>query len=497
MWLWRVFESAFVRKLAYVLAGLLLAMVVHKVRAQSCTMYVSTNAYRSGCAGPYSTLSAVEACENDWQGNVNWGPGGTSTVTSTSGSCESTPTSSSTTCDVNQSACTSSGSCYGQNFAAVPTAESGSTCPVNGCGTSGRLAKIFGQGTAGSAGSSICGSDGCSYTQTGTGSNGMIVNCGGGPCWLAYGLSTGTTCSAGPTQVQPPPAPGQPDSLCVKSTGGVACITTDADGNTGGQVNNDALNPLNVVPGGCALYSDGSSACEPASGASAVTSPPAPDNGTPGTPASAAAVYTAAGGRSENYYTAAATGNSASAVAGQGSVSGGAVGGTGSGASGVGSGSGSCTVASGASVAVCDCTAGPECNDAASGGSDCSAPPACVGDTVSCNEDMQEWKARCPDLSETASSLGAALAGDGSPSAIWSSSVDISSALSTTNGPFGSSSGATCPAPLSVTVMGQSLSFDLFSKLCDFATTFQYVVLFVGWAIAGRIMLGAVATRGV
>jgi hypothetical protein len=478
-WLTRVFAGAFVRKIAYMLAVAFMVFVFHLVRAQTvCYQWTATG---SGVGAPFTGTGSdpATACAGingsypGYHGDDTWSVTGSHPSSDNSGCLGRTE--------------------YVWAPAAVDNVNPSTTvaslssmvvtCPMNNCLAAGKQTVLF---SAAAVTGSTCGADQCNYsplspsTQLGPAIPGSSNN------FMTKVSSQGTTCTGGTDQKGADSTPGVPTQTCQQSPAGVACLVDNGAASaplTTATINNDVLNPLNIIPGTCASFSDGSSACELADGASALTDPPAP--GASGVAATPAATFTS-GGRTVGYFTAAQNASSVDPVVttGAGSKTGGGVNNPSSVDAGSGSG---------------DCLAGPECNDAASGGEDCTAPPSCSGDEVSCNALMQAWKARCPVVAEnSASTLLGLLAADGSPSATWSSSVDVGSTvgLSDTGGPFATGSG-TCPAPSNITIGGQTLSIDLFSQMCAFASAIQWVIIAIGWVVASRIAIGAIVRQGV
>lgn len=389
------------------------------------------------------------------------------------------------------------GSVYG--FPGNTAVAVAGSCPSSAvCGFD--MQYVAGAGTSGD----VC-LNGCAYNVANSPSRNALITGApsGGTLSVLQGLNS--TCSGSTSGVTPiaPVASGASSEACAAASGTTVCLQTSANG-----VGTDTLNgTFSVVPGNIASGTCVGTGAGLACAGASPTAPPAPDNGvSSGVPATPVAVVTD-NGQTVALYTPAQVSASKGAVlsgtatavgAGQpcpasgyaaSSVCAGAAG-TGLGASGVGLASGVCT------GSTCDCLAGSICDDMASGGGDCSAAPTCSGDSVLCTAVQQAWLARCPI--DTPEGLASAIANDGTPSsvAIGNYGMDLSSALSTASG-LPTSDAATCPAPLTVTVAGQSITIDLFSQMCVFAGDISAIILAVAFLISGRIVAGGLLGRTV
>ena len=358
------------------------------------------------------------------------------------------------------------------------------------------------------SGSSICGSDSCSYTAAPSNSlrQGLVQ---GDPSVLQVMINSGNSCTS--TGANPAPiaaVPANAASNACTAGGGAAslCMNTAANGLGSETVNGT----MNVIPGNLSQNQ-----CVSAGGAGGVycagggtnsaptppTSPPAPDNGTTqGTTANPVATVTDNGQTVYVFSPAQVAGSKGGVVSSNptGTGSGCPASAVASGAlcSGTGSGSGSGTASGACSGSTCSCDAGAICDDLASGGGDCSAPPSCSGDTVLCNAVGQAWAARCPQ--DTPAMLASVIAADGTSAVLGNYQHDVSSSFNETNGLPTSDSG-TCPAPLTITMPGTStaINLDIWAKLCVFAGDIAWVIMAVAYMIGGRITAGALLGRTV
>jgi len=119
----------------------------------------------------------------------------------------------------------------------------------------------------------------------------------------------------------------------------------------------------------------------------------------------------------------------------------------------------------------------------ASGGETCDAPPVCDEDPVGCALLQQQWRTRCDTETDgsgvfTEGEIGGELGeGEGGGDV---GGLDAEGSIG--------SVGA-CPAPLDITVMGQSIDLDIWSAGCDMALLFGPFVLALGYLIAGLMLV--------
>jgi len=286
--------------------------------------------------------------------------------------------------------------------------------------------------------------------------------------------NTGATCSdtepptetPGPTE--PEPVPDVEPENCITSAAGVEYCDAPNYGENCGYVNDKFVCLGKTDNDECWINDDGSRFC----GESAPM-PPRPDSGVAGTPAppNDTVQHTNSGGVTNNYYyynpatvagSARAPGTSganpnnpastdprteSSPVTEQGG------GGTGEGGGGT-----------------------------ASGGASCDAAPTCSGDPIACAILAQQWRTRCVDITaadalEAMGATEAEIAGDLGVAQIDVGEIDA-------DGGFAASA---CPTPISVSIMGQTLSLDVWQRGCDMALLFAPFVLAMGY-FAGAML---------
>jgi len=208
-------------------------------------------------------------------------------------------------------------------------------------------------------------------------------------------IYTGNSCSS----AEPAAQTGQ----CV-SGGGVTACATGSPKNCG-VFNGDEVCPTAIPPGTCESYASGGVACTASPNTWTMPTPPGPNTGTAGQPATPSGHVqqdTVTNGEVSTYqvswYFNAATvqastqpvqGSAGAGTAGSSGSSGGSSGGSGDGKGNAGTECGNGTVSDGAGGCVAD---------SASGGNDCSAPPACAGDAVECRILFETWASRCETL---------------------------------------------------------------------------------------------------
>ena len=295
--------------------------------------------------------------------------------------------------------------------------------------------------------------------------------------WVSVGQWTGETC--GEPEEPPPPSPvpetdpRENGEWCETSVEGHEyCFQPDS--NNCGYFDDDYVCLDAIGDDECWVDPDGSRLC-----ADSAPSPPVPDNGTPGVPATPEDTIAHGGEETEEYdhFTPEQGAGSARDPGDSGANpanpdSGSPAGGTGSGPGGGGSG--------GTGV-------DPTADDSASGGATCDTAPVCDGDPIQCAVLQQQWQARCveePTAGELVEEIGFSdeELGVGGGTEVEIGELDA-------EGPLG---GSSCPAPLSITVMGQTISIDAWAPACDFATMFAPFVLVMGYLIGGLMLVRGV-----
>lgn len=224
--------------------------------------------------------------------------------------------------------------------------------------------------------------------------------------------------------------------------------------------------------GTCAVYPDGSRNCE-----GTAPTPPVPDNGTAGVPATPDESVDVCTGTDScqtinNYDTVTVGGSARNPGGGTAPTDG-----PGSGSSGDGSGS------SGDSGDGTGDGGGVE--GSVTGGVSCADPPVCDGDPVQCAVLSQQWKARCPDPAEGDPVVDIGFT-EGEIAGDISGGDDVDVGALNASGPLGAGS---CPAPFNVTVWGTSVSIDVWQYGCDFATLFAPFVLAMGYLLGGLLLV--------
>jgi hypothetical protein len=250
----------------------------------------------------------------------------------------------------------SDGSTFGPTSAGSMTSVSGA-CATS-CSTAAGTYNVLTTGAAAAAGSTVCGLDNCSYTYGPANTFRTVIGCGGS-CKFQSAQTTGASCSGGATPVATttPLDTGSQSANCQLLGSATVCATQSATGTYCGTYNGDQVCVGAVPTGTCAVYSSGGAACTVA-GTGAPATPPAPNNGTAGTPATpdlTVSQQTMTGTTTTAYYGAVKTGGSTTAVNGAGT---GAAGnkngsptGTGTGTGTSGSGPGDCMLQPGESGA--------------------------------------------------------------------------------------------------------------------------------------------------
>jgi len=276
---------------------------------------------------------------------------------------------------------------------------------------------------------------------------------------------TGLECTNEPTRTETPTnTPTAPDGIgadkFVESPSGEGC----------GWVNGKYACYKALQPNKCWVNNDGSRLC--AEGAPTPPKPLNADATAPAAPNSTYEVCTGANTCNSYQYFNAAT-NSA---AGQPSSNTGDTENEGPGTGTVGTGPGDSTGDG----------AGGDSGTGTSGGATwCDTPPTCDGDPVACAQLVQQWRTMCPEEITEAEALEAmgATAGEIDGTDFFKSGGDASSWSSA--GPITAGS---CPAPVNVSIMGQSLSLDIWQRGCDMALLFAPFVMVMAY-LMGAVLL--------
>lgn len=289
--------------------------------------------------------------------------------------------------------------------------------------------------------------------------------------WLAAYQFTGLACDAEPEQPQTQPTDTDSDTeKCKTGAGGLTFCSSPDNETDCGFFNDKYVCLKSLGTDKCMTKADGSRIC-----AAGAATPPVPDNGTPGVKATPSDTMTTQDGQNGtsntyNFYNT-TTNNSSSRPTGSGGNT------DGSGA--VGPGGESATSSEGG--------VDPTADDSAGGGTTCDAEPTCDGDPIQCVLLNQQWRTRCPDVqtSEAVQAAMGATAGELDGSALFSAPQDLSTAWSEDGG---IAVGA-CPAPLNISVMGQSIGLDVWSAGCDMATLFAPIVMAMAYFAAVLLFL--------
>jgi hypothetical protein len=493
--MWWQFRAGFARKLGYILAALLVGLFLHGKSAHAALVYTTTEAGITG-TGSSASAAAQAFLANFLSHNTLCG---TSSLVFT-GITSDTGVSGGTWAWTDSF--TASAGCGSSATGGAPGTISGSSSCA-GSPNMDVLAAISASSFTSSAGL-ICVA-GCSYAN---GSTAMVItgsSASGGMSLIGSAVATGAACSGGSGNT-----PALSVSNCMESGGTTLCH--QANGNVA-TVNNDIVNPsAQPPPGSCSSYADGAVECNRGTGGTFSVIQGPTTSGSLDTPT--AVVTTSAD--TVDYFSPAQVAASATPV---GTVNGGTVSGNPAGTTGTGSASVACTpsasgvtpvvtcmgtslgspggVGTGTSTSgTAACPPGQTCTgvtDSLTGGTDCVTPPACVDtDPVQCGIVNQEWLFRCE--SSTDADVASAI---GTVTGPVNTVVDSSTALSE-NGTATlnaiNPSGGECPAPLSVTIAGKSLTLDIFSQVCTFAGYLAFVIMSIAYMAAGRIMFqGAVS----
>jgi hypothetical protein len=297
--MWRVFQSAFVRKVAYVLAGMLLALVFHS------KSHAATYGWTGGSCGgssvaqtePPWTTSSVPGAACAAQIVVAGNPGSVhgSLMTTCGGSTAASdpPTAS------GQSACLDIWACGPTPCTPAHDAYLQLTSGAVNEGTCATPAGTYDMQTPSghveTPGTKVCGSDSCNYTMGPTSTFRTWSFSSGGKA--ATTQSVTTTGAAGGNCAFSQTTPAVPQSQidtgtavqdCQSYGSVIGCTTQSASGVYCGTYNGDQVCLGSVPAGKCVAYASGGVACTVAAGSSA-QSPPAPDSGSAGVPATPSA----------------------------------------------------------------------------------------------------------------------------------------------------------------------------------------------------------------
>lgn len=125
----------------------------------------------------------------------------------------------------------------------------------------------------------------------------------------------------------------------------------------------------------------------------------------------------------------------------------------------------------------------------ASGGDTCETAPTCShDDPVQCALLVQEWRTGCVGATESVDAAleEGAVTADELGGKLGNTEIEIAELDAD-----GGYTPAACPAPVSITVMGASMSLDVWQRGCDMATLFAPIVLLMGWLTAAGIVVKA------
>jgi hypothetical protein len=315
-------------------------------------------------------------------------------------------------------------------------------CPAAGAGT------LYGIDAIDASGASC--HAGCLYT---TPAPSLQIHCSvtSGACSSTSGVvessSTGSPCGQSQATSSSPVDSTNPNSSQCDSSGTVCADTSS--GKSCGTFNGDEVCVGTVRTGTCVSYASGGVAC------AASTAPPVPNNGTPGTPATAA-MQVSANGQTVNYYTSTQISTSTTTT-----TTGNPVQSQPTGTQGLGGGTGGSVTVSG-SVAV---SADPAKGDCGAAGVNCAGdattPTLPSADTIA---------------TTTTNYVGAL------------SSVPIVAAVS---GISASIPTGTCPTG-SFSVYGSTYTIDAQCSLWASVSAIVQLVMLAVWALAGvRILMSA------
>lgn len=452
-------------------AALLCCVLCSAAWSQSCFVFTST----AVPGGPFQTGSAF--CAAALSQNQASLPSDTVSLGGDSNPGAPAASNSTVTCTIDVT--NTQGQKITSTLGASAASASGSACPVTPsqlCAQAAQQLNYMAMSSFVAPGQNACGSDQCSYTAAPSNAlrKGLVQ---GDPTVLQVMIASGQACtstSGAPTPIATVTA-GVPTSACVGGGTSSLCMGTSASG-VGSEVVGGTLTvvPSVVQAGTCAATGGGGLACQPVSGATVDQSPPAPDNGvTAGVTATPIAQITE-GPNSVNVYSPAQVAASKTPPqSGTGLT-------TGKGAP-VGSGTGTGTGATGDGSGAASSSA-----DAASGGGDCTAPPSCSGDAISCAILNQAWLDRCASTDPSAIASAVGLGSAEVPLSITSDQ----SAVLTSTGVLPTGNGS-CPEPISITFFGNAVSVNFWQYLCLWAANMSSVVMIGAFLVGIRIWIGA------
>lgn len=261
---------------------------------------------------------------------------------------------------------------------------------------------------------------------------------------------TGAACSSSPASTSAPTLSNSPNSATLGG-GSAGCGTFNGE-----------YRCLPEIPSGaCVTTAGGQAFCSASAG-----TPPKPNNGVPGVPASPSLnAATAQGGVTNNYqvFNTTTVNNS--------------VPGTGSGSSG-GTGGGSGSTGGGGTGGT---------SGGISGGVGCDAAPSCDSDPVQCYIANQSWQTTCalarPSPEAADASISEGFGGDGSGLFQQIASFDVSEYFNP------SPSSASCPSDITIQLVGVFASAIVvpLSKWCTFLRLIGLLVLAAASLVSLRI----------
>lgn len=298
------------------------------------------------------------------------------------------------------------------------------------------------------AGTSHC-INGCGFSTPGTE---LTVTAAGASHGLRQGRSTGLACAA-----QSGEDNAGEDEDCMQVTG-IGLVCAEDSPSKCASVNGDQVCPPQVPDDGCVEFASGAVACDSDS-----TSPPAPDNGTPGVPP-APDVQVTVNNITTNYYGGGTVaGSSAPPETSPPVEGGGPIGGD----DDVGEGEGSVT-----------------------GGLSCTAAPVCEGDALTCAVIAQQWRTRCvesPTDPELLAAFGETV-GESEDLIPIVGELELPSALNAVGW-----IGNDCPSDISIVLGGDLPTVSIpVSMWCEWLGIFGVMVM-VGAYIGGiKIILGGI-----
>lgn len=363
------------------------------------------------------------------------------------------PTNTPNWCDSAGGACTGSNQTYTFFSQTTP-------CPQNCDQAAASAEATFSvSGSSGGQPDTIC--DSVSHCRSKAYGVGVTLASSGS--WAGTYRVTAEACSAADS---PGTNNGTQERCTTGASGLVYCANPTTPQGQCGWINDTYTCLSNVGANACKSIASGGLACSATAG-----TPPAPDNGTPGTKAAptdklAVKKGDGAGGKSlstVDFFNQAKVSGS-SRPAGTGST-----GSDGSSASGTGDGTGE--------------EEGDEDKGVVSGGGSCAAgPPSCEGNVIECAILRQSYAQACPTGTN---SLETAVEGaiGGLPSLI-SEDVDVSEFDESIVG-----GGANqCPQDATITVFGQEVKLFILSWICLLAAKLKPVTLILAYLQAARIV---------